>query len=106
MPIAIFRIKLSEEQKLMKLKPEITRILQREMSVSEIAINRLKEKLRPLEEEYGWSTDLFVEKFNQGEAGDDQVFFRWYAMAEALKDWQNTIHSLEEVLAGSGLVSA
>ncbi len=74
----------------MNLKPEVTRILVREKLVSQTALARLREKIRPLEMRYGWSTDTFPKKFDAGEAGDEQVFFRWYALAEAIKDWQKT----------------
>lgn len=90
----------------MNLKPEVTRILRREKMVSETALARLKEKTRPLELEYGWSTDTFLKKFDAGEVGDEQAFFRWYALAEAIKDWQKTRESVEELLAGSELVRA
>ena len=90
----------------MNLKPEVARILVREKLVSETAIARLREKTRSMELQYGWSTDTFLKKFDAGEAGDEQVFFRWYALAEAIKDWQKTCDSLEELLIGSELVRA
>jgi len=90
----------------MKLKPEVVRVLEREKQVCDTAIARLRNKHRLLEQRYGWSTDEFLSKFNAGEIGDDQEFFLWYALAEAVKDWQKTRDSLEELLAGSELVSA
>ena len=35
-----------------------------------------------------------------------QEFFLWYALAEAVKDWQKTRDSLEELLRGSKPVNA
>ncbi|MGC8810747.1 MAG: hypothetical protein ACP5Q3_10905 [bacterium] len=93
-------------ERLMTLKPEVRRVLSREKMVCDAAIARLKEKCRPLEQRYGWTTQEFMEKFNSGEAGDDQEFFQWYALAEAVKDWQKTRDSLEELLAGSELMNA
>ena len=90
----------------MNLKPEIIDVLIREKTVSEAAIVRLQEKIRPLELQYGWSTGAFLKKFDSGEAGDEQTLFRWYALAEALTDWQKTRDSLAELLHGSELVSA
>lgn len=89
----------------MILKPEVTRVLVREKLMCDAAIARLKERVRPLEQRYGWTTDQFLQKFEQGEAGDDQEFFLWYALAEAVKDWRKTRDSLEDLLAGSELVS-
>jgi len=59
----------------MNLKPEVIRVLEREKRVCERAIARLRERYHPLERQYGWSTDEFLEKFNAGTIGDDQEFF-------------------------------
>lgn len=90
----------------MNLKPEVIRALGREKLVCEAAIARLREKYAPLEQKYGWTTDEFLRKFNAGEAGDDQEFFLWYALAEAAQEWQVTRNSLEELLPSSETVGA
>ncbi|RLT44763.1 MAG: hypothetical protein DWI57_02505 [Chloroflexi bacterium] len=90
----------------MLLKPEVVRALEREQRMCTAAIERLKERSHPLEQQYGWSTELFLEKFNTGEAGDEQVFFQWFAVAEAIKDWQKTYDSLNELLADAELMHA
>lgn len=84
----------------MILKPEVVRALQREQRLCKTAIERLEAQSAPWEEEYGWNTELFLQKFNAGEAGDEQDFFRWFAVAEAIKDWQRTYNSLGELLSG------
>lgn len=64
----------------MMLKPEVVLALEREQRVCEMAIDRLEERSRPFEQQYGWSTDQFLRKFNDGEIGDDKSFFfgtRW-----------------------------
>ncbi|RME65534.1 MAG: hypothetical protein D6790_01675 [Caldilineae bacterium] len=85
----------------MKLKPEVIQVLVRERAVSEAAIARLRERTKPLEQKYGWSTETFLEKFNAGAAGDESDFFTWYALAEAMKDWQKIRNSLDELLTGA-----
>ncbi len=90
----------------MHLKSEVIRLLEREKTVSEAAIARLRERCHLLEQQYGWPTNEFLRKFNAGEIGDEQEFFLWYALAEAVKDWQATRDSVEELLAGSEAVSA
>jgi len=90
----------------MILKPEIIHVLQREETVCKAAIARLREKTRLLEKQFGWSTESFLKMFNSGQAGDDLDCFRWYALAEAIKEWQKTYDSLQEVLTDSELVSA
>src|SRR5713101_2082298 len=39
-------------------------------------------KLRALEEQFGMTSDLFSQKFQHGELGDDEAFFRWDALVE------------------------
>ncbi|MBU4225991.1 MAG: hypothetical protein KKC71_09245 [Chloroflexi bacterium] len=94
------------EEQLMSLKPEVIHVLAREKMVCDTAIARLRERYRPMEQQYGWTTDEFLEKFDAGEIGDDQEFFLWYALAEAVKDWRVTRSSLEELLASSETVGA
>jgi hypothetical protein len=79
----------------MVLRPEIVHMLQREKAVCEAAIMCLQEKTQLLETQFGWSTQKFWELFNAGEVGDEQAFFRWYALAEALKEWQETYEYLQ-----------
>jgi len=90
----------------MNLKPEVVRVLEREKMVCKTAIARLREKVYPLEQQYDCSTDTFLRKFNAGEVGDDQAFFLWYALAEAINEWQKIGEELEELLVSSELVGA
>jgi len=90
----------------MTLKPEVIHILRREKAVCEAAMQRLQEKTGLLENQFGWSTHKFMELFNAGKIGDDQAFFRWYALAEALREWQETRGYLQEMLANVELVNA
>ena len=92
------------EERLTNLKPEVIRVLARQKIVCDTAIARLRERYGPLERQYGWTTDEFLKKFGAGEVGDDQEFFLWHALAEAVKDWQVTRTSLEELLASSETV--
>ena len=106
-PINIFceEMRIGEEQ-LTNLKPEIIRVLARERLVCETALARLRDRYRPLEQQYGWTTDEFLKKFSAGEIGDNQELFLWYALTQAAKDWQATRNSLEELLASSERVGA
>ncbi len=90
----------------MMLRPEIIHMLQREKAVCEAAMMRLQEKTQLLETQFGWSTQKFLELFNAGEVGDEQAFFRWYALAEALKEWQETYEYLQAMLSDVALVDA
>lgn len=59
-----------------------------------IPLQRLPEQARQLEQKYGWSTDLFLQKFEAGEIGDEHELFVWYALAQGIKYWQRHPDSL------------
>ena len=80
------------------MKKEIIHSLEREKKISQLAINHLKDQIKSYERKFRWSTSEFLNKFDNGLIGDDEVFFKWYAMAQALKDWQTTKEALEEAI--------
>lgn len=82
----------------MNIKPEVIRSLKREKSVCSVAIEHLEVSCKKFEEKYGWNTEEFLQKFNEGIAGDDEDIFKWYAVAQGLKDWKNTKMALEETI--------
>lgn len=80
------------------MRKEIIHSLKREKKISQLAIDHLKDQLQSYEKKFRWSTIEFVDKFDNGSIGDDEAFFKWYAMAQALKDWQTTKEALEEAI--------
>ncbi len=80
------------------MRKEILHSLEREKKISQLAIRHLKDQLKSYEEKFNWSTAEFLEKFDSGSIGDDEAFFKWYALAQALKDWQTTKEALEEAI--------
>jgi len=43
------------------------------------------------EKKYGMNSDLFMEKFDSGELGDDDDFFEWYAAKRGLDIWNKKL---------------
>jgi hypothetical protein len=43
------------------------------------------------EKKYGLDSDLFMEKFNSGELGDEDDFFDWYAAKRGLDIWNKEL---------------
>ena len=67
-------------------------------------INRLKEKINSLEkhlsiyeEKFGYLSDQFIKKFDNGELGDDQAFFEWYADLKTRNRIMKRLSLLEKV---------
>ena len=82
------------------IKAEAIRSLEREKGMCMVAIDHLEGLCKEFEEKYHWTTDEFLQRFDSGLAGDDEVFFKWYAVAQGLADWKSTKRALEEVLVG------
>jgi len=81
------------------MKKELIQSIEREKKITLVAMNHIEDRLQVYEKKYGWQTRDFIAKFETGIAGDDDDFFKWYALAEALNDWSKTRKALEEVLA-------
>lgn len=45
-------------------------------------LGEITAKLQALEDQFGMPSDLFYQKFHQGELGDAEEFFRWDALVE------------------------
>lgn len=82
----------------MGLKREVVESLKRERAICEVAIDHLLEACRKFERKYKMSTGKFVKEFEAGSLGDKEDFFKWYAIAEAMKDWLNTKRALREIV--------
>jgi len=50
------------------------------------------------EQQYGMSTQEFLEKFESGALGDQQEWFDWYAAAEGKKIWSRKYDILAHLL--------
>ena len=72
--------------------------LKREKAICELAIQNLREKCRTFEAKYEMSTEDFLTKFNNGELGDEETFFEWYALSQGLEDWQRQQTSLNKIV--------
>jgi hypothetical protein len=49
------------------------------------------------ENRYGFSSDVFLERFEVGELGDDEPLFDWYAAVRGLRLWERRHQILSAV---------
>ena len=68
----------------------LVRSIEREEKVCDIALDRLMSKCRVFEEKYHLSSQAFLKAFLNGELGDDQDFFEWKALMDAIEVWKST----------------
>lgn len=69
--------------------------IHREETLGEFLLERYRSKLDRFEEEHGMSTEAFRERFQQGELGDDEDFFEWMAVSEAVDHWEGKLADLK-----------
>ena len=81
----------------MELKKEVVVSLKRELTVCKHAITHLQKKLKAFEEQYEMTTEEFLTKFEAGQLVDEVDLFKWYAIAEATRDWRKTYDSLKSL---------
>ena len=55
----------------------INKVLQRERDQMQEQLAKLEHQLAIFEQQYGWPTLVFYERFERGELGDDVDFFEW-----------------------------
>jgi hypothetical protein len=66
----------------------INKILQRERDQMQVQMNRLQQQLAMFEQQYGWATPAFYDRFERGELGDDMDFIEWSATWEMIQKLQ------------------
>ncbi|ALL00895.1 hypothetical protein Pyrde_0845 [Pyrodictium delaneyi] len=67
------------------------RLLRAKLRMYETRISRLEEK-------YGMSSSVFLEKFERGELGDDEDYFLWWSYLRARRVIEERLRELEKEL--------
>jgi hypothetical protein len=75
--------------------PAVEDAVDREAALGEFLLERYREKLDRFEEEHGMSTETFLDRFEGGELGDDEDFFEWRAVADAVDHWEEKLAELQ-----------
>ncbi|MHA2273187.1 MAG: hypothetical protein ACXACI_15090 [Candidatus Hodarchaeales archaeon] len=77
---------------------EVVKItLQREIQRLRQKLNSLAEHLASYEQNFGFSSSDFQQKYDNGELGDDQQFFEWYADLKTFQRIKKRLSLLEKV---------
>jgi hypothetical protein len=70
--------------------------LEQNQRVAKYKIKKYSGICENFEKKYGMNSDLFMEKFNTGELGDEDDFFDWYAAKRGLDIWNKKL----EIISG------
>jgi hypothetical protein len=68
----------------------------REKEIVERKIDRFREEVEEFEEEYGMTSEEFLEKFESGELGDERHWFEWKAVYQSLQRLEERKEKLEK----------
>jgi hypothetical protein len=82
----------------MTITTEVKESLEREYKICSRTISFYKKKTKALENKYKMTTTSFLKKFENGEVGDKQDFFDWYAFYKLLSSWTNTKNALKPLI--------
>ena len=78
------------------LEDTIDKVLDRERQRLLRQQAHLKSQIADFEARYGWTSEEFYPRFEQGELGDDTDFIEWSATIEMVENLQRTIELLSE----------
>lgn len=76
----------------------VVEALEREARLLRVKVRVLKRRIKEFEDRYGMDSDTFRERFEAGELGDDEEFFLWWSLLEALRAVEKRLKSVEEEL--------
>ena len=76
----------------------VSEALQREAGLLKVKARVLRERIKRFEEKYGMSSGEFKERFERGELGDEEDYFVWWSLLEALSQVEKRLKSIEKEL--------
>jgi hypothetical protein len=72
--------------------------LKREMEQARLRRDHFAEQCQQFEESYEMDSDTFLQKFEQGELGDEADYFDWYAAKRGFDLWEKRYRILRELV--------
>jgi hypothetical protein len=75
----------------------ISRAIAEEKKRLELVLEMTNQKLHEFERKYGFSTVVFLEKFQKGEIPEDDTVFSWWAESKIANELQKNLKALEEL---------
>ncbi len=85
-----------------KYSPEETRtvlqeFLEKQLDFANSRMHRFHKECEAYEQIYDMSSDLFLQKFESGELGDDEHWFDWYASCRGKDLWVKKLNILRDI---------
>ncbi|MFB6212656.1 MAG: hypothetical protein ABEI53_02455 [Candidatus Magasanikbacteria bacterium] len=74
----------------------VKKSVDREKRITELKLERLRERVESFEGEYGMESDEFRERFESGELGDDKDFMEWDVYLDAIEELEQRREELSK----------
>ncbi|MDI6735893.1 MAG: hypothetical protein QME42_06830 [bacterium] len=75
----------------------VAQSLAREERVCGLVIHDMEEKCTEYEKKYNMSSEKFYSAFTKVGLGDELDYFKWKALIEGIREWENTQVALKEL---------
>jgi hypothetical protein len=86
---------LEFEKKNMNLT--INKMLKVELDMARFEIRQIENYLAELEKHHNMSSDIFYDKFNSGELGDNSEYIKWYAYKDTHNKLMERAKEIEKI---------
>ena len=81
-----------------EVRETINYALQQELEQARLRRDHFAAVCQRFEETYGMDSDTFLQKFEDGELGDDAEFFDWFAAKRGFDLWDKRYRILQELV--------
>lgn len=88
---------LKTKHDIAETKPIVLQALQDQSNFSYARFQKFENECKEFEKIYKMDSELFLDKFNKGELGDDLQWFDWYASIRGKKLWEKKFQILSEI---------
>lgn len=80
-----------------EVKEILAAALKTETLQAQLRLTHFSQLCEKLEQEHSLSSDEFLARFENGELGDDEVYFDWYAAKQGLDIWNHKLSILSDI---------
>jgi len=81
------KISVASNYPLPEVQETISQALKNEAEIARFKMEHFRKLCQEFEERFGMTSDEFLKRFEQGELGDDQEYFDWFAAKRGLDLW-------------------
>jgi len=89
------KISVAPDYTLPEIKETISQALKNEAEIARFKMEHFRKLCQEFEERFGMTSDEFLKRFEQGELGDEQEYFDWFAAKRGFDLWAKRFKILQ-----------